>query len=85
MDLIQVILSAYEDKRINKHSKTYKMLCKVVDAENKLRSTFDDKQKELYHEFDILTLEYQGLQDIELIKFILEFFHTVNNPMDKVK
>ena len=85
MDLIQVILSAYEDKRINRHSKTYKTLCKVVDAENKLRATFDDKQKELYHEFDILTLEYQGLQDIELIKFILEFFHTVNNPMDKVK
>ena len=56
-----------------------------VDAENKLRDTFDDKQKELYHEFDILTLEYQGLQDIELIKFILEFFHTVNNPMDKNK
>ena len=79
IDIIEIIYSSYANRTINKHSKQYKGLCQIVKLEEKLLSTFDQNQKQLYFEYDKLVMKHHCTQDIDLIKFILELYAKLNN------
>ena len=77
IDIIEIIYSAYTERKINKHSKQYKELCQIVKLEEKLLSTFNQDQKQLYFEFDRLVMKQHCAQDVELIKFSLNLIHDI--------
>lgn len=77
IDIIEIIYSAYTERKINKHSKQYKELCQIVKLEKKLLSTFDQEQKQIYFEFDRLVMKQHCTQDVELIKFSLNLIHDI--------
>ncbi|MGN1222780.1 MAG: hypothetical protein ACI4T1_01460 [Christensenellales bacterium] len=77
MDIIEIIFNAYSGKKINKHSKIYKKSYEIVDIEEKLLSSFDETQKKLYFKFDTLTSDLHFMQEIELIKFYLQFYNNL--------
>ncbi len=83
IDIIEIIYRAYTERKINKHSKQYKELCQIVKLEEKLLSTFDQYQKQLYFEFDKLLMKHHCAQDVELIKFSLNLIHDILHNKSK--
>ena len=83
IDIIEIIYSAYTERKISKHSKQYKELCQIVKLEERLLSTFDKNQKQLYFKFDKLVMKHNCTQDEELIKFSLKLIHDILHNKSK--